>query len=132
MAQKSKATSRTPKKSTTESTKVTRITATDTKPKAKSELTSSAKTSVKTEKKPVQKEKSKQDTTPVKSERKNIFAAIIGYFKGSWAELRQVRWPNRRTTWGLTLAVIIFTAFFIALIVLLDYVFQLLFDRILG
>lgn len=60
------------------------------------------------------------------------FLTPIGnYFKGAWVELRQVRWPNRRATWGLTLAVILFTAFFIVLIILLDAGFKELFKLIL-
>jgi preprotein translocase subunit SecE len=55
---------------------------------------------------------------------------IAGYFKGAWQELKQVRWPNRRTTWKLTAAVIIFTALFIAIIVLLDIGFDLLLNKI--
>ncbi len=61
---------------------------------------------------------------------RNPLKAFAGYLKGAWEELRQVRWPNRRTTWGLTLAVIIFTVFFVVLIVLLDYVFQWIFDKL--
>lgn len=57
--------------------------------------------------------------------------AIGRYFKGAWVELRQVRWPNRRSAWGLTLAVILFTAFFFILIVLLDAGFKQLFNVIL-
>ena len=129
MAQKSKTTSRSSKKSTEESTKVTRITATDTKVKSK--------VAVSPKKKQADTKSSKAATgTPVvkaeKTERKNFFVAIGGYFKGAWEELRQVRWPNRRTTWGLTLAVLVFTGFFVVIIVLLDYGFQWLFEKILG
>jgi preprotein translocase SecE subunit len=60
-----------------------------------------------------------------------IIFAIGGYFKGSWAELRQVRWPNRKATWSLTFAVLVFTMFFVTLIVLLDAAFKYLFDLIL-
>ena len=60
-----------------------------------------------------------------------ILFAIGGYFKGSWTELRQVRWPNRKATWSLTIAVLIFTMFFVILIVLLDAAFKYLFDLIL-
>lgn len=124
MAQKSKASSR-PAKSTSESTKVTRITATDTAPKQK---TTAKKTAAK--KTTVTKDSKKAVVTP--KQKQNFFAAIAGYFKGSWAELRQVRWPNRRTTWSLTLAVLVFAAFFVLLITLLDYLFQMVFERILG
>lgn len=59
------------------------------------------------------------------------FIAIGEYLKGAWYELRQVRWPNRKATWGLTAAVLIFSAFFVVLIVLLDVVFKFLFELIL-
>jgi preprotein translocase SecE subunit len=57
--------------------------------------------------------------------------AFFGYFSGSWRELRQVRWPNRRATWGLTLAVIIFTLAMVAFILLLDYGFEQLFKQVI-
>jgi len=60
-----------------------------------------------------------------------VIFAIGGYFKGAWFELRQVRWPDRKATWSLTLAVILFTAFFFVLIVLLDAGFKELFNLIL-
>ena len=56
---------------------------------------------------------------------------IGGYFKGAWQELRQVRWTNRRATWGLTLAVILFSVFFAVVILGLDTLFQYLFKEIL-
>ena len=61
---------------------------------------------------------------------KGLFA-IGGYFKGAWTELRLVRWPTRKATWGLTLAVILFSAFFAAIILLLDILFKYLFEIIL-
>lgn len=69
---------------------------------------------------------------PVKAGKKNVFARIGGYFKGAWAELRQVRWPNRRATWALTLAVILFSLFFMAFILLLDMVFKYVFELIIA
>lgn len=60
-----------------------------------------------------------------------IFRAIGGYFKGAWVELRQVRWPNRRATWGLTGAVILYSAFFVVFVLLLDAGFKYLFELIL-
>ncbi|MFZ2125549.1 MAG: preprotein translocase subunit SecE [Candidatus Saccharimonadales bacterium] len=59
------------------------------------------------------------------------FIAFGQYFKGSWQELRQVRWPNRSATWGLTAAVVLFSGFFFLLIVLLDDGFQQLFKLII-
>ena len=104
-----------PAKKTASTTKVTRITATD---------------SVKPANKPAKKPKK---VTPAASEsekksRKNPIVAIGGYFAGAWYELRQVRWPNRKATWGMTLAVLAFTAFFMVLILLLDALFKYLFQ----
>jgi preprotein translocase subunit SecE len=59
------------------------------------------------------------------------FAALIEYFKGAWYELRQVRWPNRRATWGMTGALLGFTAFFVTFILLIDIFFEYLFKLIL-
>ncbi|HUC96716.1 MAG TPA: preprotein translocase subunit SecE [Candidatus Saccharimonadales bacterium] len=56
---------------------------------------------------------------------------VGGYLKGSWQELRQVRWPNRKATWGMTAAVIFFTGLFVALIVFLDWVFSTLFNLVI-
>ncbi len=58
------------------------------------------------------------------------FRAIKGYFKGSWQELGEVRWPNRKSTWAMTLAVVLFTGFFVVMIVLLDFGFNNLFNLI--
>jgi len=96
-------------------TKVTRITAKETVSKKASKKT------VKTVK--VRKE-------PTNRFVKTLFA-IGGYFKGAWIELRLVRWPTRRATWGLTFAVILFSAFFVLLIVLLDILFKFIFEIIL-
>ncbi|MFZ1250462.1 MAG: preprotein translocase subunit SecE [Candidatus Microsaccharimonas sp.] len=97
-------------------TKVTRITATDTK--AKKPVAS----------KPVKAEKIVREK---KTGKRNIFVRIGGYFKGAWFELRQVRWPNRKATWSLTLAVILFSIFFVILIVLLDTFFKWIFELII-
>lgn len=60
------------------------------------------------------------------------FTALGRYFKGAWYELKQVRWPNRKATWSLTVAVIVFTLFFALLILLLDAGFKYLFELMLG
>lgn len=57
--------------------------------------------------------------------------APFAYIKGAWVELRQVRWPNRRATWSLTFAVIVFSLFFAGVIVALDFAFNYLFKEIL-
>lgn len=74
-------------------------------------------------------------TIKVRKEPTNPFVktlfAIGGYFKGAWVELRLVRWPTRRATWGLTFAVILFSAFFVVIILLLDILFKFVFEIIL-
>lgn len=75
-----------------------------------------------------QPKKARNDRHPILK----VLFSIGGYFKGAWFELRQVRWPTRKATWGLTLAVILFSAFFVVLILLLDLVFKYLFELILS
>ncbi len=87
----------------------------------------SAKTE-KSDKKPAKK--------PVKSsnEKSHIprwIRAIGGYFVGSWRELRQVRWPNRKATWSMTAAVLAFTAFFALLVLLADWIFNWLIKEVI-
>ncbi len=102
-----------------------------------------AKSQPKNEATDVAKKQATEETSPAKTkktkkQRKGIlrilftpFVALGRYFKGAWQELRQVRWPTRRATWALTLAVILFTVFFVIIIVALDSAFQELFKRIL-
>ena len=60
------------------------------------------------------------------------FVALARYIRDAWREIRQVRWPNRKTTWKMVLAVVIYTALFVLLITLLDLFFTWLFNIILG
>jgi preprotein translocase SecE subunit len=88
-------------------------------------------------KKPVKAETTQKVATLAgpKEAKHNWFVRAIlgigGYFKGAWIELRNVRWPSRRATWGLTGAVIAFCAFFIIVILLLDALFKYVFELIL-
>ena len=112
------------KKSTTTDTgqtKVTRITAKDT-PAVK-------KTAKKTITTPVE---TPGTETKTKTKRRNPLRASTDYFVGAWYELRQVRWPNRRATWGMTAALLAFTTFFVIIILLLDALFKYLFQLIIG
>lgn len=59
------------------------------------------------------------------------FRKIGSYIHASWQELRQVRWPNRKMTWKLVSAVIIYTVLFSVVIMLLDAGFILLFNNLL-
>lgn len=56
---------------------------------------------------------------------------LFGYVKGSWQELKQVRWPNRRATWSFTFAVIVYTLFFLIIILIFDAAFQQLFKEVI-
>ena len=60
------------------------------------------------------------------------FVYLGRYIRDSWRELRQVRWPNRKATWKMVLAVLVYTALFVILISLLDMFFTWLFNLILG
>lgn len=60
------------------------------------------------------------------------FVALFRYLRDSWREIRQVRWPNRKLTWKMVLAVFIYTILFIVLISLLDVFLTWLFNIILG
>lgn len=60
------------------------------------------------------------------------FRALGAYLKASWKELKQVRWTNRRTTWKLTLAVIVYCILFAVVITALDVLFQFIFNRALA
>lgn len=102
--------------------KVTRITASDdAKPAA------ATKKAVTTTKKPAK----KANTAPKSKRSFGVLGKIGGYFKGAWAELRQVHWPTRQATWGLTGAVLLFSLFFVVFITLLDAGFKFLFEQIL-
>ena len=60
------------------------------------------------------------------------FVALGRYIRDSWRELRQVRWPNRKTTWKMMFAVIIYSLLFFVIISLLDLLFSWLFNTFLN
>ena len=60
------------------------------------------------------------------------FRAIGRYIRDSFRELRQVRWPNRKTTWKITLSVIIYVLIIGVFIMLLDILLKFIFDNLLG
>ena len=59
------------------------------------------------------------------------FVALGRYLRGSWQEIRQVRWPNRKATWKMVLAVFVYTLLFVVIISLLDLFFTWLFSLII-
>ena len=60
------------------------------------------------------------------------FRAIGRYFRDSFREVRQVRWPNRKTTWKLTISVIVYVVAIAVAIMLLDALLTYLFNVLLG
>ncbi len=121
---------------------ITRITAGDkaVKPKKPSILatakelagrTQAEKSSTKTTRPSGAKTKTASKSKNSKS-RRNPLSTITGYFRGAWQEIKQVRWPDRRSTWGMVGALIVFTAALFLVIILLDYGFAWLFKLIMG
>lgn len=53
------------------------------------------------------------------------------FFREAWAELRQVKWPNRKETAKLTIAVFIFAITFGVLIAVVDFGLDKLFHQLL-
>ena len=60
------------------------------------------------------------------------FRSLGAYFKSSFLELRQVVWPSRKSTWAMTLAVIMYSALLILLVVLLDSFFRWIIKLMIG
>ena len=90
----------------------------------------------KAEKKQAEK-KLKKEAKKAKTDKKTFvlfrpFVALGRYLRDSWRELRQVRWPNRKATWKMVLAVIIYTLIFVAILTLLDMLFSFIFNNLLG
>jgi len=78
------------------------------------------------EKKAKAKEIKKAEKASAKKEKK------VGYFRGAFQEIRQVRWPNRKETWKMTLSVIIYVILLATIIMLLDALLQFVFNKLLG
>jgi preprotein translocase SecE subunit len=82
---------------------------------------------------------SKREYHPIKLKGASPWARFFGksrrlmpaYFRESWAELRLVKWPNRRETIRLTIAVFIFALIFMVIIHGMDFAFDKLFKEIL-
>ncbi len=126
--------------------KITRIKASDSfEPKEESEATITRKKMVVKDKKQ-EKKKAKETRKAEKAAKKAAkaeenkkvfilfrpFVAFFRYLRDSWRELRQVRWPSRKDTWKMMLAVVVYTALFVVIILLLDLFFRWLFGLILG
>ncbi len=78
----------------------------------------------------------KQDKPTTKDTKKPFilirpFVYFGRYVRDSWQEIRQVRWPSRKATWKLFLAILIYTLLFVAVIMLLDALFTWLFNTVI-
>ena len=122
--------------------KITRIKASDPPKKKEEETPTITRKKVVVEDKKSEKLKRKEakkaeKNIDKKSEKKPFILIrpivyLFRYIRDSWRELRQVRWPNRKATWKMVLAVIVYTILFVVIISLLDIFFSWLFNLILG
>ena len=112
-------------------TKITRIKASDSSKKEEEAAPITRKKVVVKDKK-IEKNKKVAEKKAKKEEKKKEkkgfilfrpFVAFGRYLRDSWREIRQVRWPNRKATWKMVLAVLVYTAIFIIIISLLDLLF---------
>lgn len=103
-------------------------------------IKANTKTKLKTKTEP---KKTEQPTILVKSKKSKTKKGIISkifrpfklffnYIQESWRELKKVKWPTRKETWSLVLAVILYSLIFVAMVLLLDKLFDLLFKLMLG
>lgn len=53
------------------------------------------------------------------------------YFRNSWQELKEVKWPNRKETTQLTIAVFLFAIVFGMIIAITDYGLDKIFRKVL-
>ena len=60
------------------------------------------------------------------------FVALGRYIRDSFAEMRQVRWPDRKSTWKMTLSVIFYVILVATFIMLVDALFTFLFNQLLS
>lgn len=85
-----------------------------------------------TKNKKVEQSKKAKKIKEKKSSKKNKGEKKVGYFRGAFREIRQVRWPDRKTTWKMTLSVIIYVVAIAAFIMLLDAGLTFIFNNVLG
>ena len=60
------------------------------------------------------------------------FVAFGRYVLDSFREIRQVRWPDRKSTWKMTFTVILYVVLIAVIIMLLDALFTFLSNKLLG
>jgi len=118
-----------------ESTKVRRIKATEAEvvkePKAKKAKKDDLKRKIRLQKPKFKKTEAPQWLKTIGKPFAIVFGPAGRYIKGSFGELKSVKWPNRKAAWVLTLAVVVFSVFFAALILAIDQLFDLVLKNVL-
>jgi preprotein translocase subunit SecE len=69
------------------------------------------------------------DSAPKKA---SVFARLVRFLREVVAELRKVIWPTRKQLVTYTIVVLVFVAFMVALVSLLDWVFGLGVEALFG
>ncbi|UQS22339.1 preprotein translocase subunit SecE [Amycolatopsis thermalba] len=59
-----------------------------------------------------------------KDKKPSLFARLVRFIREVWAELRKVIWPTRKQMVTYTTVVLVFVAFMVALVSLLDFAFR--------
>ena len=59
-----------------------------------------------------------------KEKKPSLLARLVRFIREVWAELRKVIWPTRKQMVTYTTVVLVFVAFMVALVYLLDFVFR--------
>ncbi len=59
-----------------------------------------------------------------KEKKASLFARLMRFIREVWAELRKVIWPTRKQMVTYTTVVLVFLAFMVALVALLDFAFR--------
>ena len=133
-----KADEKAPKKSVKKSVKTSA--SASSKAVSAKEVAKATKSTTKTTIKKAEAEKTvaKKQIKPITKDAKKPFILIrpfvyFGrYVKESWQEIRQVRWPSRKVTWKLFLAILVYTLLFAVVIMLLDLLFTWLFNTVIS
>ncbi len=73
--------------------------------------------------------KSKPDK-PKKEKKERLFHIVPKFIRQAFVEIKLVSWPNARTTFKLTTAVIIFATVFAILVSLVDFGFGKIFKKV--
>jgi preprotein translocase SecE subunit len=74
--------------------------------------------------------KKQQDAKPKKEKKPRRFHITPRFIREAFKEIKLVTWPNARTTFKLTTAVIIFATVFSIMVSLVDYGFGKIFKKV--